>query len=157
MKKEQTVYRDILLPIDLENHRTWEHALPKAVQYCEAFDARLHILAVVPDYGMSLVGQFFPPRYEKKRLQETNKKLHDFVDKHVPDTIVVQHIIAQGGISDAILEIADETNVDLIIMAARQPELKDYILGPNASRVLRYAKQSVLVVKSLKKKKLGKA
>jgi nucleotide-binding universal stress UspA family protein len=32
-------------------------------------------------------------------------------------------------------------------MASHRPELSDYLLGPNAARIVRHAKQSVLVVR----------
>jgi nucleotide-binding universal stress UspA family protein len=38
-------------------------------------------------------------------------------------------------------------NADLIVLAAHRPELKDYLLGPNASRVVRHAKCSVYVIR----------
>jgi nucleotide-binding universal stress UspA family protein len=35
----------------------------------------------------------------------------------------------------------------VIVLASHRPELKDYLLGPNAARVVRHAKCSVLVVR----------
>ena len=48
---------------------------------------------------------------------------------------------------EAILNIARKTGADLIVVAAHRPELKDYLLGPNAARVVRHANCSVLVVR----------
>jgi nucleotide-binding universal stress UspA family protein len=36
----------------------------------------------------------------------------------------------------------------MIVMASHRPELKDYLLGPNAARVVRHAECSVLVVRN---------
>ena len=36
---------------------------------------------------------------------------------------------------------------DLIVMASHRPELKDYLIGPNAARVVRHADCSVQVVR----------
>ena len=52
-----------------------------------------------------------------------------------------------GTIYDEILAVADEIGADLIVMASHRPALRDYLLGPNAARVVRHAKQSVLVVR----------
>jgi len=46
-----------------------------------------------------------------------------------------------------ILEVAGETDTDLIIIASHQPGLEDYFLGSTASKVVRHAKCSVLVVR----------
>ncbi|MEO0863555.1 MAG: universal stress protein, partial [Pseudomonadota bacterium] len=36
---------------------------------------------------------------------------------------------------------------DAIFVGAHRPELKDYLIGPNAARVARHAQQSVFVVR----------
>ena len=48
---------------------------------------------------------------------------------------------------EVILAVAKGIDADLIVMASHRPELKDYLLGPNAARVVRHADQSVLVVR----------
>ena len=45
------------------------------------------------------------------------------------------------------MKAADKLKCDLIVMASHRPELKDYLLGPNAARVVRHARQSVFVVR----------
>ena len=46
-----------------------------------------------------------------------------------------------------ILEVAEEKNADLIIVASHQPGLQDYFLGSTAAKVVRHATCSVLVVR----------
>lgn len=141
------VFKDILFPVDLDEKSSWEKAIPTIVEYSQAFKSCVHILTVVPDYGMSLVGQFFPSNYEGKVLDAANKRLHEFVKEHIPAGIKVQHIIGQGTIYEVILDMANEIDADLIVMTSHRPELRDYLLGPNASRVVRHANQSVLVIR----------
>lgn len=141
------MFKDILFPVDLDQAGSWNKALPMAIEYCHAFKSTLHVLSVVPDYGMSLVGQFFPRTHEKRVLNAATDRLHLFVKENIPPTVRVRHIIAQGTVYEVILSIAKEIQSDLIIMTAHRPELRDYLLGPNASRVVRHADQSVLVVR----------
>lgn len=141
------MYKDILLPVDLSSEASWEKALPTAVEYCQAFGSKLHLLTVVPDYGMSIVGQYFPKDYEQQVLEGAQEKLHAFAKDHVPDSVQVQHIIGHGTVYREIQRVADEIDVDLIIMASHRPELSDYLIGPNASRVVRHVQRSVLVVR----------
>lgn len=42
---------------------------------------------------------------------------------------------------------ADKLGCDLIVLSSHRPEMRDYLIGPNAARVVRHAKQSVLVVR----------
>lgn len=141
------MYKNILLPIDLNDESSWAKALPTAVAHCRSSGAALHLMTVVPDFGMAIVGSFFPKGYEKKAIEEVTKQLHAFKEKHVPDTLKVQHIVGHGTVYEEILRVAKTTNADLIVMGSHRPELKDYLLGPNAARVVRHSATSVLVVR----------
>lgn len=142
------MYKDILLPVDLEQESAWRHALPVAVEYAQAFNARLHVLNVVPDFGMSIVGQYFPEGYEQRMAADHNRMLHEFVRQHVPSGVAVQHVIGEGrSIYKTILEIARTIKADLIIMSAHRPELADYVIGSNTAKVVSHADCSVLVVR----------
>lgn len=141
------MYKHILLPIDLNQDSSWKSALPVAIEHARAFDTKLHVMTVVPDFGMTMVGQFFPKGFEKKAVEAVNKKLHEFIDAHIPNDIAVQCIVAEGTVYERILELAKKLKIDLIVLAAHRPELRDYLLGPNAARVVRHAACSVLVVR----------
>jgi len=141
------MYKDILFPVDLNQESSWEKALPTAVEYCKTFGATLHVLNVVPDFGMSVVGTYFPEDFEQKALETTREELHNFVRQHVPEGVKVQHIVGHGTVYDEILRVAREIKADLILLAAHRPELKDFLLGPNAARVVRHFDGSVLVVR----------
>lgn len=141
------MYKNILLTVDLNQESSWEKALPVAVEYCKAFGSKLHIMTVLPSYGMPIVGSFFPEDFESKVRNEVNKRLHAFVSEHVPQEIVCQHIVAEGVVYEEIIKTAKTIAADLIIMAAHRPDLRDFLLGPNAARVVRHSTNSVLVVR----------
>ena len=42
---------------------------------------------------------------------------------------------------------ANELGCDAIVIGAHRPELKDYLLGPNAPPVVRHADQPVFVIR----------
>jgi nucleotide-binding universal stress UspA family protein len=142
------MYKDILVPIDLDDDSSWTPALGHAVDMARAFGARLHLMTVVPDFGMAMVAQYFPADYEQKVLEQTRQHLHDFTSDHIPEGVAVQHIVGHGRVYDEIIRIAGEIACDLILMASHRPGLRDYLLGPNAERVVRQAAGSVLVVRS---------
>ena len=141
------MYTDILLPVDLGNENSWAKALPAAIEYCEAFGSNLHVMTVMPDFRSPMVAQFFPDDHEDKLMDNAKDVLHKFVADRVPEEIKVQHIVADGTIYKAIIETADDIGADLIIMGSHRPELQDYLLGPNAARVVRHSQKSVLVVR----------
>ena len=141
------MFKHILLTVDLEHDESWGKALPAAIENAKAFGATLHIMTVVPDFGRSLVSSFFPKDHVKQMMDGTTKALHDFVAAHIPEGIAVQHIVGYGNAYEEILRVAEDVNIDLIIMGAHRPRMEDYLLGPNAARVVRHAKCSVLVVR----------
>lgn len=141
------MYDHILLPVDLGNESSWNKALPTAVEYCSAFGATLHVMTVVPEFGSPMVAQFFPVDHEKKIVEAANELLHKFVADRVPDTVEVHHVVAEGTIYKSIIDTAEKIDADLIVMGSHRPELEDYLLGPNAARVVRHSRKSVLVVR----------
>lgn len=141
------MYKDILFPVDITDKSSWESALPVVLDFINAFNAKLHILTVVSDYGMSIVQQYFPKGSVEEVIEKTSKNLHAFVDEHIPEGVQVQHIVGRGAVYDCIIDTSKEINADLIVMSAHRPELKDYLLGPNAAKVVRHSEVSVLVVR----------
>lgn len=141
------MFKNILLPIDLGEESSWRKPLAVAIDMCQKNEAVLRIMTVVPTLGMNIVAQYFPAGYEKEVAEKTLSRLKAFVEEHVPEDITVQHIVGEGSVYETILNMAQQIEADLIIMESLRPELKDYLLGPNASRVVRHAECSVLVVR----------
>jgi len=141
------LYKNVLIPVDLNVESSWEKALPTAVTLCQAFDAELHIMTVVPEFGSPMVAQYFPVEYEKKALEHADEKLKELIEQTDTDGLTVHHSVASGTIYEEIITTANQIKADLIVMASHRPQLSDYLLGPNAARVVRHADQSVLVVR----------
>ncbi len=141
------MYANILVSVDLGQSENETRAIETAVDYARLFGATLHVMTVVPDYGMSLVGGFFPKEHEQQAIDHANAALHEFTAQHVPKEIRHRHIVAHGSIYREILRYADEVKADLIVLSASRPGPEDYLIGPNAARVVRHARISVLVVR----------
>ncbi len=142
------MYKNILLAIDLGDPNSWSKSLPVSIEFAQLFGATLRIMTVVPDFGMSIVGSFFPEGYEHKMLEQAQQTLHEFVNKHVPDTVAVQHVVGHGTVHDEILRVAEEVSADLIVLGASRPRAGKLLLGPNAARVVRDAECCVHVTRS---------
>lgn len=141
------MYDDILLAIDINNPKTQAKAVETAARMAKMESAVLHVITVVPTFGLSIVGSYFPEGFEEKAIETTRQHLHEYTQAHIPTGIELQHVVAHGTIYEEILKAARELDVDLIIMASHRPELSDYLLGPNAARVVRHADCSVMVVR----------
>lgn len=142
-------YRKILLPIDLNDTASWADALPSAMDIARSAGggATVSLITVVPDFGLSIVGSFFPDDFEPKALAEAQARLHAFADAHVDPTLLGDLRIGHGSVYKEIIDTATALDADLIVMAAHRPDLEDFLLGPNAARVVRHSRCSVLVVR----------
>lgn len=141
------MFKTVLLPIDLSAPASWQKALPAALRLSAPDTPVLHVVTVVPDFGMSVVGGFFEEGYEQRALQKAGEALTVWVNEMIPAEVTVHPHVAHGRVYEEIMKAADMLEVDAIVMAAHRPELTDYLLGPNAARVVRHAKQSVFVVR----------
>ena len=141
------MFENILVSIDLTDESSWEKSVPTAVELCQASGARLNLLTVIPDFGMSIVSQHFPKDFAENALAETRTKLGVFASEHIPDGIKKTLLVAQGTIYEEIIKTGTEISADLVIVASHRPSLKDFLLGPNSSRVVRHFNRSVLVVR----------
>ena len=142
------MFKTVLLPIDLSAPSSWDKALPAALRLCRPEGGGvLHVLTVVPDFGMSVVGSYFDAGFEQKAMHKVGEALTAWVADNVPDDTEVHPHVAHGRVYDQIILAADRLEVDAIVMGSHRPELTDYLLGPNAARVVRHARQSVFVVR----------
>jgi nucleotide-binding universal stress UspA family protein len=141
------MYKDILLAVDINDPEDQMKAVNTAAEYAKAFGSTLHVMTVVPDYGMAIVGAYFPEDHEEKAMARAKENLHAFCEKNLPEGIEVQHIVGHGRIYQEVLRYAKEVSADLVVMASHKPGLEDYLVGPNAERVMRHADCSVLVVR----------
>ncbi len=141
------MFKAILLPIDLSSEASWQKAAPLAVKMAKDDGIPLHVATVMPDYGLSVVGTYFEPDFEQKALHSIGVQLSDWVTENVPADVEVHPHVLHGTVYDQIILAAERLEVDAIVMGSHRPELKDYLLGPNAARVVRHAPQSVFVVR----------
>ena len=141
------MYHKILLPLDLNEELSWKKALPTALTLCRTFGASLHVLTVLPDYRMPLVGSYFRKDFARKAHQAVSGAQHQFIQEHVPDDIKVQSVIVDGSPWEAIIKAAKKLEVDLIVMASHNKrKFADYVLGHNAEHVVNHSKMSGMIV-----------
>lgn len=141
------MYRRVLLPVDLGNEGSWADTLPAAVGLCTTFGAVLHVMTVLPEFGLPMVSDYFPEGHERRMHERAEGLLARFIADRVPDGVDAHPLVESGTIYRAIIEAADRLDADLVVVGAHRTGLEDYLLGPNAARVVRHSSRSVLVVR----------
>lgn len=142
------MYKSIIFPIDVNSKHAWDKSFTTVIELIRAYNAKLYLMTVIPNYGMNLVHQYFPKGWLEEMVKKVTIELNNIATKHFPEDIKIDFIVERGPIYQCIVDKAAELDADLIVMAAHRPELKDYLLGPNAAKVVRHAKTSVLIVRS---------
>ena len=142
------MYQKIMLPVDLNEEASWEKALPTAITLCQTFGASLHVVTVLPDFKMPMVGAYFPKNFSQKAHESVKEAQHAFIQENVPEDIQTQSVIVDGSPWEAIIKAAKQIDVDLIVMASHNKrKFVDYVLGPNAEHVVHHSKVSVMIVR----------
>ncbi|NPA12822.1 MAG: universal stress protein [Aquificae bacterium] len=126
-------------------------ALEKAIQLAKLTNGELHIVGVVRPFEFAAI-DYIPPEeieeYEKEELSKEEKYLKEakaIADQH---NVKAYTKVMEGEPAEELMSYADEHNCDLIVVGHRGVGgFKRMILGTTAGNLVKYASQSVLVVK----------
>ncbi len=139
----------VLCAIDVSNKGRDSNVVKQAARIAALEGAQLDVITVMPDFGMSVVGGFF----DKSHLTEATERTKTDLNALVLDALgeeanaKVRHLVAIGTAYEEILSAAKANGASLIVIGAHKPDFKDYLLGPNAARVVRHSDCSVYVVR----------
>lgn len=143
------MFKKILMPIDLQETDLAQKTVEVAIYEAKKHGAVLHVLTVVPGFGMPMVATFFPENVMKDAMREVAKELKRFVSDSIPDDIEAHPIIAQGNPAEQVLKQAKQLDVDLIVIPSHAHSSTEVLLiGSCAGRVVEQANCSVMVVKA---------
>jgi len=136
------MYKTILVPIDMAHVEKGKAMIDIAMAH-RGEDAQVILLNVVEELPAWVASQL-PSGVLDESRQSALEEL-----KAIADTanINVDVEVRAGHPYKTILEVADKSGAELIIIASHQPGLEDYFLGSTAAKIVRHAKCSVLVVR----------
>jgi nucleotide-binding universal stress UspA family protein len=138
----------IQVPIDVHEDSTWRDVLPIALDQARHTGAELHVMTVVEPVQMNMPGVPSPEVISQQMQTANRERLEALVESQNSEGMEVSCIVAEGNVPREILRVADELGATLIIMASHRPDLRTYLLGAHAARVVRHANCSVYVVRS---------
>jgi universal stress protein A len=143
--------RRILLPTDFSGCANY--ALPYAAAIARAVDATVICVNVVepivPAVGYTGMAEAMP-------IAEMSEQMEDSAERELPDVmrcedlrgLRVEEVIGHGDAAAEIVRVADEQDVDLIVISSHgRTGLGRIIFGSTAEAVVRHARCPVLVVK----------
>jgi len=140
--------RNIIVPIDFSDYS--EFALKTAALLAKKHNATLFALHMLDMQDMFLTES---DNYQQEKavffLKLAEKKVKDFLKKDYLKGVKVIPIIKNYKVFSEINTISEEVQADLIIMGSHGTSgVKDFFVGSNTEKVVRYSDAPVLVVKS---------
>ena len=140
------MFKSILLPVDLNHKSSWEKAAPEAVALAKQHGAKIHLLTVIPDFGMAVVGSFFPSDYAEQALQSGSEKLAALASEIIPGDLLAKVHTAHGSAYQEIVSTAKEQGCDLIVMGSHgRSGIAQLVLGSQTQKVLTHSSIPVIV------------
>jgi len=153
----------ILVPVSFAP--SCKKAMRTAASLAAAFDAKLYVVSVyktLPRLFYSVGGIFFPEDLKRER-DERIKALDEFVKKEMKllraSVRVEEMHVEEEDPVDAILRVANEKKVDLIVLGHHEEtKLEHFLFGKNIDRLVDKAPCDVIVTRTnLFKKKEAEA
>ena len=139
---------NIVLAIDLNHHESWDAAMPEALVVARAKKAKIHMVVVVPNFGMAMVSDFFPADFERHALERAWDELHKLAKEKMPDDVEWQVHVAHGDVAEELLRITGEVGATMIVLASHPVDpLRHFLVGSQAERIVGRSPVSVLVVR----------
>ena len=141
------MFKCVLIAVDVNDADGATRVMQAAMSMIHDPDATFHVLNVVPETGMAMVGNLLGPDHSHQIIEEAKSLLERWAQTTIPAEIDARLHVSQGTIYDRIIKAAEEVSADAIVVGAHRPGLQDYLIGPNAARVARHARQSVFVIR----------
>jgi nucleotide-binding universal stress UspA family protein len=141
-----TMFRSILVPVDLAQRSSWQHALPQALELATAARGVLTVVTVVREISAIFEGVYLHFQLEQL-LSDARTRLADVVSEYLPAAVPIDQDVRCGSIGGEILAAAKDHEADLIVMASHRPGVRDVVIGPHAAHVAQRAGCSVLVLR----------
>jgi nucleotide-binding universal stress UspA family protein len=142
------MFQNILVPVDIHEPSTWQGIFPVARKLANESDAIVHLVTVVPkDSALQVLAQFVPEGAEQRLVDEAKERLAALAAEGFADGPRVKCHALAGNVYVEVLNLAEAVGAELVVLSSHRPELKDYLLGPIAARIMRHANCSVFVVR----------
>ena len=129
----------ILCPVNLRHVKINFGAYEEAVAMAKRRGARLLVATIAPEMERNL--------NIRDSVGYWTDRLNEFVGANRPDGVDVETCVRTGAVHRQIVKLAEERNVDVIVMESANPKIQDYLLGTTASHVVTHATCSVFVVR----------
>ena len=140
------MYRSIVVPVDLAEPDISRQAIDRAVALAKLSEGRITLVNVVPIMPVMMLDTV-PVSYETEVADKSRMAMEELARSVGLPAGRVSGVVRIGGVYHEVLEVATEVGADLIVVGSHRPAMATYLLGSNATAIVRPATSSVLVVR----------
>lgn len=140
------MFRTILVPVDLGEPEAAGPALARAVAMAEASGGTLRLIYVRSILPVTYM-EFVPPSFDAEQQADAERRLADLAATVTLPAERISAVVRVGSVYGEVLDEAEKTGADLVVVGSHRPSMATYLLGSNAATIVRHATCSVLVVR----------
>ncbi|MFA3920822.1 universal stress protein [Ruegeria hyattellae] len=135
------MYKNILIPVALDQDHDTHASFEAARQLADADAACtvVHVQEPIPPYVASQISS--------EVFANTQHELLESLHQNASEIPGSKTRLISGHAGRAIVNFANENDVDCIVLASHKPGFEDIFLGSTANRVVHHAKCSVHVIR----------
>ena len=141
------MFRTIVVPVDLAEVDVSRPAIASAVAMAKQSNGRIILVNVVPIMPVMMLDTV-PVSYEAEVAERAQSSLSDVAATVDLPRDRVSAVVKIGGVYHEVLDVAAQEGADLVLVASHRPAMATYLLGSNATAIVRHAKCSVLVLRN---------
>ena len=146
------MFSSIVVPVDLSEIDIAQPALDRAVALAAMTNASLHLVYVRSILPVTFM-EYVPPSFDEEQQEDCEKRMKELVAKlPLADKSKVTTAVRMGSVYNEVLAEAENAKADLIVVGSHRPAMSTYLLGSNATTIVRHAPCSVMVVRTPEKK-----
>lgn len=140
------MFRSIIVPVDLAEPEIAKEAINKAAAFAKLGGGRITLVNVVQIAPFMML-ETVPVSYETDIAERARAALSDLMKTIDLPADRIKAEVRVGGIYHEVLDVAKAESADLIIVGSHRPAMATYLIGSNATAIVRHAVCSVLVVR----------
>jgi universal stress protein F len=140
------MFKTILIPVDITEPDLAKRAFEHGVDLAHAARGKIRLIYVRSLMPVTFM-EYVPPSFDQEQQKECEAAL-DKLRHAIPlPEDRVSAIVRMGSVYNEVLAEAKECKADVIILGSHRPSMASYLLGSNATTIVRHAPCSVLVIR----------
>ncbi len=143
---EVTVFRRILVAIDLTESDMAERGVETAEKIAKAFDSDLRLINAQTLVPIAMI-DYVRENFDADVRSGLDKEIRAVATRIDRPSDRVSTIVAFGPVYQQVLAEAENWGADLIVVGSHRPGMERFLIGSNAGAIVQHAKCSVLIVR----------